>query len=544
MAKSGSAAAEPESKSNFLIAGIGASEGSIAAFQEFFRNVPPDSGLAYVVVLHPSPASESRLADVLQSTTSIPVTEVHDAVRVVPDHVYVIPPNRGLAMQDGMLVPSPATSFEERRAPIDSFFRTLAGAHGSRAVSVILSGSGADGSMGVRRVKEHNGLVVVQDPAEAELEEMPRNAIATGLVDFVLPAALIPGRILAYRDEILAAPPPIDDRSEDDEQALTEIFTLLRDRTGHDFTNDERATTLRRLRRRLAIRELKTLSEYVHVLREDRGESVALLRELLVSVTSFFRDAAVWKKVEDVVIPALFRGRTSEDHVRVWVAGCATGEEAYSIAMLLADAASQLAAPPEIQLFATDLDEEALARARSGLYTTAEIAGVPPERLRRHFDNDQNRYSVRRELRELVLFAPHDLIEDPPFSHVDFVSCRNVLIDLGPTAQARTIEVLHSALEPGGYLLLGTAESIEGSNFFAAVDDEQHLFQSRAVPRVAALPPSTLQLAEDELVRLRAQMRATVERYELQAEEAKAADEEQAINEALRTVNQELEVEI
>jgi two-component system CheB/CheR fusion protein len=478
-------------KSNFLIAGIGGSAGSIPAFQTFFRNVPADSGLAYVVILHLSPEYESRLAEVLQRSTSIPVTQVQDAVHVVPNHVYVIPPNRSLAIHEGMLVSSPVTSFEERRAPIDIFFRTLADTHDARAVSVILSGSGADGSMGLRRVKEYNGLVVVQDPNEAEFEEMPRNSIATGLVDFVLPVAMMPGKILAYRDEVLAAPAP-EDHSEADQQALTEIFTLLRVRTGHDFTNYKRATTMRRLQRRLVIRELTTLAEYARFLRDVPEEAEALLRELLISVTNFFRDAAVWRKVEDVVIPALFRGKTADDHVRVWVPACATGEEAYSIAMLLADAAAQLPATPEIQVFATDLDETAIARARDGLYTAAEIADVPPESLRRYFHKDGNLYSVRRELRELVLFAPHNLIKDPPFSHIDFVSCRNLLIYLNRTAQARTIEVLHFALEPGGYLLLGTAESVEGSHFFATVDKEHHLFQSRAVPRVVALRSSAV----------------------------------------------------
>ncbi len=493
MTNSGSGATDPQSKSNFLIAGIGGSAGSIPAFQTFFRNVPPPgSGIAYVVILHLSPEYESRLAEVLQNATSIPVTQVLEPVRVVPDHVYVIPPNRSLAMQDGMLVPSAVTSFEERRAPIDIFFRTLADTHDSRAVCVILSGSGADGSMGLRRVKEYNGLVLVQDPEEAEFKEMPRKSIATGLVDFVLPTAAMPSRILAYRDEMFAAPSSFDDPREADEQALTEIFTLLRVRTGHDFTNYKRPTLMRRLRRRLIVRELAKLSDYIRVLRDVPDEPEALLRELLISVTNFFRDASVWKMVEDVVVPSLFRGKTAENHVRVWVPGCATGEEAYSIAMLLADAAAQLAAPPEIQIFATDLDEKAVANARNGLYTAAEIADIPPDRLRRYFQKDDDLYQVRRELRDLVLFANHNLIKDPPFSHLDFVSCRNVLIYLNRAAQERTIEVLHFALEPGGYLLLGTAESVEGSNFFATVDKENHLFQSRAVPRVVALRPPAL----------------------------------------------------
>ena len=493
MADSESGAVEPHSKSNFLIAGIGGSAGSIPAFRNFFRNVPADSGMAYVVILHLSPEHESHLAEVLQTSASIPVTQVVDSVHVVPNHVYVIPPNRSLAMHDGMLVASAVTSFEERRAPIDIFFRTLADNHDSRAVCVVLSGSGSDGSMGLRRVKEYNGLVLVQDPDEAEFDEMPRSSIATGLVDFVLPTGEMPDRIVRYRDGIRATPLPLAAPAEDEERALTEIFTLLRVRTAHDFTNYKRPTVLRRLQRRLVVHELTKLSDYVEVLRGMSGEAEALLRELLISVTNFFRDPPVWKKVEETVIPALFRGKTSEDHVRVWVAGCATGEEAYSMAMLLAEAAGSMAAPPEVQVFATDLDEDAIAKARTGSYSNVEIADVPPDRLRRYFQKEQpDSYRVRRELREMVLFAPHNLIKDPPFSHLGFVSCRNVLIYFNRTAQDRTMEVLHFALEPGGYLLLGSAETAEGSSLFATVDKEHHLFQSRGVPRVLALRPPSL----------------------------------------------------
>ncbi|HVG23177.1 MAG TPA: CheR family methyltransferase [Thermoanaerobaculia bacterium] len=484
----GSGAAPPHAKSNFLIAGIGGSAGSIPAFQTFFRNVRPDSGMAYVVILHLSPEHESHLAEVLQVSASIPVTQVVDAVHVVPDHVYVIPPNRSLAMRDGMLVASAVTSFEERRAPIDIFFRALAETHDSRAVCIVLSGSGSDGSMGLRRVKEYNGLVLVQDPDEAQFDEMPRSSIATGLVDFVLPTAKMPNRITAYRDQVFATAPTFDEESDEDERALTDIFALLRVRTGHDFTNYKRATVMRRLRRRLAIRELAQLGDYVQFLRDVAGEAEALLRELLISVTNFFRDPEVWKKVEETVIPALFRGKAAGDHVRVWVAGCATGEEAYSVAMLLADAMAKMPAPPEVQVFGTDLDEDAIAKAREGVYSNAEIADVPPERLRRYFQKEQDDcFRVRRELRELVLFAAHNLIKDPPFSHLDFITCRNVLIYFNRTAQDRTMEVMHFALDPGGYLLLGTAESADGSKLFTTVDKENHLFQGRDVARVVPL---------------------------------------------------------
>ncbi len=478
-----------ESPENFVIAGLGGSAGSIPSFREFFRHVPPDSGMAYVVILHLSPEHESHLAEVLQKSSTIPVTQVQDSVKVVPNHVYVIPPNKSMASSDGMLILSEVTGFEQRRAPVDIFFRTLADTHESRAVCVILSGSGADGAMGLRRIKEYNGLALVQDPTEAEFEEMPRSAIATGLVDFILPVAEMPARMMAYRDQIRNAPLVVSSTSEEDERALMEVFAILRQRTGHDFANYKRATVLRRIERRMAVREISRLPDYTRFLRERADEADALLRELLISVTNFFRDRGVWDWLEESTVPKLFEGRNGDDHLRVWVAGCATGEEAYSVAMVLADAAGRLGSPARIQLFATDLDAEAIAKARSGYYTAAEVADVSPERLRRYFVKEQDGYRVRRELRELVLFAHHNLIKDPPFSHLDFVTCRNVLIYLNRPAQERTMQLLHFALEPGGFLLLGPAETADGASpLFSTVSKEHHLYRSRAVPRVVSMP--------------------------------------------------------
>jgi two-component system, chemotaxis family, CheB/CheR fusion protein len=473
----------------FVVVGLGGSAGSIPAFREFFRNVPADSGMAYVVILHLSPEYDSHLADVLQASTDLPVTQVREAVEVTPNRVYVIPPNKSLTMSDGTLLLSDVIGFEERRAPIDIFFRTLADTHDSRAVCVVLSGTGADGSMGLRRIKENNGLAIVQDPADAQFDAMPRNSIATGLVDFVLPVAEMPRRMIAYRDQLHTSPFAYRERADDDEQTLAEIFTRLRVRTGHDFTNYKRATVLRRIERRLAVREVAQLSDYARLLDERPDEADALLRELLVSVTNFFRDRRVWERVEETIVPRLFARKRAGDQVRVWVAGCATGEEAYSVAMLLAEASAQLTSVPEIQVFATDLDEAAIAKARNGTYTAAEIADVPPERLRRYFKKDHDRFRVRRELRETVLFAHHNLLKDPPFSHLDFITCRNLLIYLDRIAQKRAIEVLHFALEPGGLLLLGSAETADaGGQIFSTVDKENHIYESRAVPRV--MPPA------------------------------------------------------
>ena len=493
--RSGGETRPPQPDKDFLIVGLGGSAGAIHAFREFFRHVPHASGMAYVVVLHLSPEYESHLAEVLQQATAMPVEQVRESISVEPDRVYVIPPNKGLTIRGRMLTLSHVTGYEERRAPVDIFFRTLAEEHHSRAVSITMSGMGANGSMGLKRIKERGGLVLAQEPSEAEFEEMPRNSIATGLVDYVLPASEMPAKIIAYRDQrgTIQIPVEANERAETDEQALIQIFTTLRLRTGHDFRNYKRATVLRRIERRMSVRELPDLPSYVRHLRQDREEAQALLKDLLVSVTNFFRDPVAFQALEEKLIPRLFDGKGAEHHVRVWVAGCATGEEAYSIAMLLAERAALLAFAPAIQVFATDIDEQAVSQARNGYYTLNDVADVSPARLRQFFIKENGGFRVRHELRETVLFAVHNLVKDPPFSHLDLVTCRNLLIYLNRAAQERTLEGLHFSLNPGGYLMLGTSESVEGaSDLFMASDKEHHLYQGRTVMPRMRIPAAEL----------------------------------------------------
>ena len=471
---------------DFLIVGLGASAGGIKAFKEFFASVPAASGMAYVVILHLSPEHESRLAEVLQVSAQIPVTQVTEAVKIKPDHVYVIPPNQSLSMSDGTLKLSDVTRIEERRAPVDIFFRTLGEAHRSRAVCVVLSGTGADGSMGLKRVKECGGLAIVQDPAEAEYDGMPRHSMATALVDYVLPVAEMPARIIAYKEHLKTISLPADpqDHTAADEQALVQIFTHMRVRTGHDFTNYKRATVLRRFARRLGVNELTDLPAYAAFLRANPDESRALLKDLLISVTNFFRDPEAFDALALNVIPRLFEGKGAGDQLRVWVAGCATGEEAYSVAMLLREHAETLAQPPNLLVFATDIDENAIAAAREGFYTLNDAADVSPERLRRFFAKDREGFRVRRELREMVLFAHHNVIKDPPFSHLDLISCRNLLIYLNRPAQEQLMATFHFGLSPGGFLFLGGSEGTNETDLFMLVDKEHHIYQGRtATPR-------------------------------------------------------------
>lgn len=478
----------------FLVVGIGASAGGIRVLKEFFAQVPADSDMAYVVILHLSPEHESKLAEILQTVALIPVSQVQEEnVKVEPNHVYVIPPNKSLVMNDCHLALSPVQSYEERRAPVDIFFRTLAESHDSRAVSVILSGTGADGSMGMKRVKEKGGIGIVQDPREAEYDGMPTSSIAAGLVDFVLPVREIPAQIIAYRDHLksvrIAVAPEDQKKDESDETALREIFTQLRVKTGQDFSNYKRATVLRRIERRISVRELGSLPAYAKFMREQPDEAHILLKDLLISVTNFFRDRAPFEALEQNVLPKIFHGKTAQDQVRIWVAGCATGEEAYSLAMLCHERTMNGLDAPAVQIFATDIDEAAIAAARDGFYTNSDVADVSPDRLRKFFVKEGTGFRVRRELRETILFARHNVIKDPPFSHLDLATCRNLLIYLNRTAQTRVMETFHFALDPGGYLFLGSSETADDTgDLYATVDRESCIFQSRAVASRPVLP--------------------------------------------------------
>ena len=475
---------EEPAKDEFLIVGIGASAGGIQALQEFFKRVPVDSGIAYVVILHLSPDHDSQLASILQRETKIPVTKVSERVYIKPNHIYVVPPNQHLTIENSFIAISNNILMEERLAPVDIFFRTLADEHGPRSIAVILSGTGANGSMGLKRIKERGGACFVQNPREAEFNEMPRNAIATEMVDEVLPVSDIPAKIISYKTS-LGTVEITDDGSkqpEEEQEALREIFTQLRVRTGNDFSNYKRPTLFRRIERRINIRNLSGLPAYAKFLQDNPEEPAALLKDLLISVTNFFRDKKPFGIIEQEVLPLIFKGKTNEDRVRIWVAGCATGEEAYSIAMLCAENTLDDVDSPKVQIFATDIDESAIAQAREGLYTLNDTADVSPERLRRFFNKEGDRFRIRREVREMIMFASHNFLKDPPFSKLDMVTCRNVMIYLNQTAQERVMETFHFALNPGCYLFLGNAESVDGaSNLYTTYNRENHIFQSKQV---------------------------------------------------------------
>ncbi|NKI92535.1 chemotaxis protein CheB [Rhizobacter sp. SG703] len=480
------------------VIGLGGSAGGIPALTAFFRTVPASPGVAFVVILHLSPEHESTLAELLQRHTSLRVVQVRQSVQIEPDTVYVIPPRKALQMYDGHLQLTEMPAARNGPVAVDLFFRTLADTHGSHAVAVVLSGADSDGAMGIKRIKERGGLAVAQDPDEAEHNGMPRAAIATGMVDWVLPVDEIAPRVLDYiRLESKLRLPPVhgqqpvaDARQPDGEAELREVLSFLRTRTGRDFSNYKRATILRRIARRMMVNGVQELGEYLRCLRTLPGEAGALLQDLLISVTNFFRDADCFTALE-AHIPLLFRDKAPNDAVRVWVAACATGEEAYSIAMLLAEHARKLETPPPIQIFATDLDEEAIRIAREGIYPLTIAADVPEDRLRTFFTREHRGYRVRRELREMVLFAAHDLLKDSPFSRLHLMSCRNLLIYLNREAQQRVFETARFALLPEGRLFIGASETVEDdSPYFFTLDKKHRIHAPRPVSRVSMPMPS------------------------------------------------------
>ena len=480
--------------------GLGGSAGSISALQGFFGAVPADSGMVYVVVMHLSPEHESSLAQIIQRATAMPVQQVQDTVRVEANHVYVIPPGKTLASANGHLTCSDLSPERGRRVAVDLFFRTLADTHGPNAAAIILSGADGDGAIGIKRIKERGGLTIAQDPGEAEHSGMPRSSIATGMVDWILPVADMPRRLIDYTRVLrgLKLPPedgpqpaqPLEAPADELEAALRGILTYLRASTGSDFSYYKRATILRRIGRRMSVNGVDNLAAYFDFIRTHPGESGALLKDLLISVTNFFRDRDAFDALE-AQIAALFAGKSSGDEVRVWVPACATGEEAYSIAMLLAEHARAIDAPPTLQVFATDLDDDAIRTAREGVYPAAIAADVSEDRLRRFFNRDVRGYRIRSELREAVVFATHDLLKDAPFSRLDLVSCRNLFIYLDPHAQRRALEIVHFSLRAHGRLFLGVSETIDISpHLFRAIDAKHRIYEPRLV-RERRLPPVT-----------------------------------------------------
>ena len=483
-ASNGSKAPKHVPRPEPTVVGIGASAGGLAALKKFFDRVPAESGLAYVVVVHLAPDQKSLLADLLQPHVKMPVTQVTATVALEADHVYVIPPNANLNTIDTHLRLSKLEERRRERAPIDHFFRTLASTHDGHAVGVVLTGTGSDGTLGVKDIKARGGFVLVQDPNEAEYDGMPQSAIATGLADLVLPVAEIPETILRFERTRPRVPftKNAEDVTESEERLLQSIFAELRARTERDFSRYKRSTILRRIVRRMQLNYLEDLPAYLEKLRQEPEEARALADDFLVTVTHFFRDPEVFEKLEKELIPGLFEGRKVDEPIRLWSVGCATGEEAYSLAMVLVEEAARRDSNAPIQVFASDLHERSLIKAREGFYPGDIATDISAKRLKRFFHKENGGYRIRKEVRELVVFAPHNLLADPPFSRLDLIVCRNLLIYLQREVQGDVIDLFHYALRAGGRLLLGSAETIETSDLFRTEDKKLCLYRKRNVP--------------------------------------------------------------
>ncbi|SFU23985.1 two-component system, chemotaxis family, CheB/CheR fusion protein [Paraburkholderia aspalathi] len=481
--------------------GIGASAGGIQAPLRFFEQMPQDAGMAFVVVLHLSPRHESRADDVIQRVTAMPVAQVREPTRIEKNHVYLISPSNDLSMADGYLRVTHAERHAGRPVAIDRFFRSLAEVHGSRAISVILSGTGSDDAVGIGRIKECGGITLAQSPGDAEYPEMPQNALASGLVDIALPVVDLPQKLVELWTNARTIQLPADDTAstvvkapaaanETAEHALQEILSTLRVRTGHDFRHYKRAAVLRRIERRLQVNALPDLPAYEQFLGKHADETRALLRDMLIGVTNFFRDREAFEALEREVMPRILAGKHDEQ-VRVWVAGCSTGEEAYSVAILLCEEIASGTEADRIQVFATDIDERAIEVARAGRYPDSILTDVPPARLRQFFTHERSGYTVNKLLREKVLFAAHNILRDPPFSQLDLVACRNLLIYLDRTVQRRALQTFHFALQPGGYLFLGSSESAEiAEDLFSPVDKKNRIYRARPVTSGKRVAPS------------------------------------------------------
>ncbi len=475
------------------IVGIGASAGGVEALCQFFRHLPTsdeEGSMAFVVVLHLSADHESNLVEILQDKTTLDVVRAEEGKRVVGGTVYVITPGVQLTIAGGRLRVERGEGPHDP-ASTDRFFRSLAADQGSNAVGIVLSGTGADGTLGLRAIKEEGGVTMVQSPDEAGYGSMPQSAIATGLVDLVRPVGDIAKKLVEYRSHagVIQLPEVETELKEEERSTLMNIFHELHATSGVDFSQYNRSTALRRLERRLQLRGVDTLEAYLELLRTDSEEAAALRKDFLISVTNFFRGPEAFEALADTVIPTLFADKGPSDQVRVWVPGTATGEEAYSLAMLLVEHAEQMEDPPDLQVFATDVDPEALSFARQGRYPKTIAADLPIERLERFFHLKENAYQVHSGLSDIVLFAEHNVLEDPPFSDLDLVSCRNLLIYLSKEVQEQVYELLHYGLRDDGYLFLGPSEGSGASDdLFSMVDSAHNILQARVLstnrPRV------------------------------------------------------------
>lgn len=479
----------------FPIVGVGASAGGLEAFTNLLKALPPKPDMAFVLVPHLDPTHESAMTDLLGRATAMPVLQVHDGIRLKRNQVYVIPPNRDMTISDGMLrlvTREPGGP----HMPIDTFLRSLAFNLRSNAIGVILSGTASDGTLGVAAIKNEGGITFAQDSKSAKYDGMPNSAIASGCIDMVLPPAGIAQELMRIREHPYVTNPPSEtSESIESDRApqMAQVFRLLKQVCKVDFSDYKPATIRRRVMRRMALRKLEDLGDYIKSLQKDRAEVEALYNDILINVTNFFRDKDVFDALRKTVYPSILKGRSATDTLRIWVPGCSTGEEAYSHAMALLEYVTEVRADVSVQIFATDLSAAAVHKARSGVYRESISADVSPARLKRFFNKVEGGYQVSKAVRDVCVFANQNVFSDPPFSHLDIISCRNVLIYLSQSLQKRVIPVFHYALRTGGYLIIGNTEGLvgTGAELFEPIHKKHKIYRKRPVPSPVAfgIPP-------------------------------------------------------
>ncbi len=499
--------APPVKNSSHFIVGVGASAGGLEALGKLFSTMPADSGLSFVVVQHLSPDYKSFMVELLSKRTSVPVLRAEDGLEVKPNHIYLIPPKKNLKIFQGRLLLVDPDMSRGFNLPIDVFFRSLAEEKHHQAIGIVLSGTGSDGTMGIRAIKDAGGMVMVQSEATAQFDGMPRSAIGTGLADSILPPEDMPKQLLTYLKHPFVSNQQTLMRSQSSTDSLMhKIFALLRDQCGVDFSFYKPSTIDRRIERRISINQLNSLEEYYLYLQSSPREATLLFHELLICVTRFFRDREAFEFLEKTVIPAVCARAPENEPIRVWVASCATGEEAYSMAMLFADEMRRQGKAWPVKIFATDISKRSIEIASQGIYSESEVAEVPPDKLKRFFARSPAGWQVSPALRQMVVFAKHDLLKDPPFTKLDFVSCRNVLIYFQAALQSRVINVFHFALKPEGNLFLGSSETVgEQTDKFHTISTRHKVYQTRPgahAPVGEPLSPATERAWQPEPMRL------------------------------------------
>lgn len=465
---------------------IGASAGGLEAIEAFFSHMPAESSLSFIVIQHLSPDYKSLMVELLSKKTPMPVHRAEDGMQVLPNHVYLIPPKKNLTIFHGKLLLSEQDHSKGINLPIDVFLRSLAEDQSEKAVAIILSGTGSDGTRGVRAIKEYGGMVMVQDEDSAKFDGMPRAAIATGLADFVLSPDRMPGQLLSFVKYPYITKVERSETLLSDEQGLTRIFAILREKCRVDFTFYKPSTVTRRIERRMTVNQIDNIKDYVAFLASHPGEVVALYRELLIGVTSFFRDPDAFDQLGQFSLPEILKNAPRRE-VRFWVAGCSTGEEAYSLAILVRETMEQLGVSQDVKIFATDIDRDAIQFAANGCFPESIAADVSPRWLSKYFYKKEDNFQIARTIREMVVFAQHNLLKDPPFTNIALISCRNLLIYLQPVLQRKVLEFFNFSLNPGGVLMLGTSETTgDMTDYFEVIDPKWKLYRSRG--RLKPLP--------------------------------------------------------